>query len=282
MPRTRSVWGLLVVALLLAAPAPASARLVDDLRTLSERNLPAAPLVPTRAPAKLRPLARTMSIGAGRRSSAYLIRLVREAGGVLALEGNGYASMRQARRDLVRRQGFRARATRIRGQAGLTLTRRSPRGRGLLWREGGVVYWMGSSTPQVTAADLRSTAASLDPLEHAWRGSGGDPELATSALLVTTGRTVTGDVEWGARCTNADGSLSSSAAGDVEVNLLPRSGDRFSFSLAGRNTGSLRWSGEVSGTVAADAITLSVRATTTVDGAACDTGPVTLRLTRPG
>lgn len=222
-----------------------------------------------------------MSIGAGRRPSAYVIRLVREAGGVLALEGNGYASTVQARRAL-RRQGFRARATRIRGRAGLALTRRSPRGHALLWREGGMVFWMGTSTPQVSAADLRTTAASLDRLEAAWRGTGGDPELPTSALLVTTTRTVTGDVEWGARCTNPDGSLATSAAGSVDVNLLRRSGERFAFGLAGRDTGSMRWSGDVSGTVAADAITLTVRATATLEGAACDTGPVTLRLTRPG
>src|SRR5687768_3273555 len=109
MPRSRTAWCFIPVAFLLVLPAPSSARLVDDLRELSERNLPGSPLVPTRAPAKLRPLERTMTIGAGRRRSAYLIRLVREAGGIIALEGNGYTSVQQARRDLVRRQGFRAR-----------------------------------------------------------------------------------------------------------------------------------------------------------------------------
>ena len=283
MPRLRSAWGLIPVALLLAAPPPAGARLVDDLRRLSERNLPAPPLVPTSAPPELRPLARRVSIGAGRRPSAYLIRLVRRPGAVIALEGHGYASMRQARRDLVRRQGYRARATRIRGHAGLTLTRRSPRRHGLAWREDGVVYTMLSGTPQtITPAELRSTATGLDRLEGAWDGTAGDPELPTSALVVTTGRTVTGYLEWGARCMNPDGSFASSAAGSVEVNLLGRSGDRFSFSLAGRNTGSVRWSGDVSGVVGADAVTLDLRATATVEGSPCDTGPVTLRLTRPG
>ena len=281
MPRSRSAWCFISVAVLLAVPAPASAGPAEDLEKLSERRLPGPPLVPTQAPAKLRPLERTMSIGSGRRRSAYLIRLVRDPG-ILALEGNGYTSMAQARRDLVRRQGFRARATRIRGKAGLALTRRSPRGHALVWRENGMVFWMATSTPQVTAADLRTTAASLDSLEHGWRGSGGDPELPTGALLATTERTVTGNVEWGARCTNPDGSFATSAAGAVEVNFLPRAGERFSFSLAGRRTGTLRWSGEVSGTVAADAITLNVRATTSLEGVPCDTGPVTLRLTRPG
>ena len=283
MPRTRTAWGLIPVALLLAVPAPASARLVDDLRTLSERSLPAPVLVPTSAPPELRPLAPRTSIGAGRRPSAYLIRLVREPNTVIALEGNGYSTMSQARRDLVRRQGYRARATRIRGRAGLALSRRSTRGHGLVWREGGVVFWMGTGTPRtITPRELRAVATGLDRLEGAWQGTAGDPELPASAILATTSRTVTGDVEWGARCTNPDGSFASSAAGDVEVNFLARAGDRFSFGLAGRDTGSVRWSGQVSGVVGADAVTLQMRATATVEGSPCDTGPVTLRLTRPG
>ena len=143
------------------------------------------------------------------------------------------------------------------------------RARACVWREGGMVYWLATSTRQVTPADLRTTASSLDPLEQAWRGSGGDPELDTSAILVTT----TPHRDRRRRVGRAlhqrpTGASRPRPRASVEVNLLPRSGDRFSFSLAGRNTGSVRWSGEVSGTVAADAITLNVRATATVEGAA--------------
>ena len=285
MPRSRSAWGLLLPAILVAgavAPAPAWA-VFDEYRRLSERDLPRAPLVPTRAPPELRPIQRTLSLGSTRRRSAYAIRLVREPDTVIALEGGDYASMREARRDLVRRQGFRARATRIRGHAGLALTRRSPRQHGLVWREGGVVYWIGTGTPRtISPAELRDTANGLDRLEHAWSGSGGNPDLPTSASLVTTRRTVSGLFEWGASCTNPDGSAATQYAGSVQVNLLPRSGDRFAFDLAGRDTGSLRWNGQVSGTVGADAVTVTVRAIGTFYGASCDTGPLELRLTRPG
>jgi hypothetical protein len=197
------------------------------------------------------------------------------------VEGGQYGSMRQARTDLLRRQGFSARATRVRGHAGLALTRRSPRQFGLVWREGGVIYLIATGTPQtISLADLRRVATGLDPVGLYVVGSGG-PEGASGAVVVTTRRSVTGNFEWSANCTNPDGTPAAGHGGSVSATLLPRSGDRFSFTFAGRDTGSLRWNGQVSGTVGADAVTLTMRATGTFDGATCDTGDVSVRLTRP-
>jgi hypothetical protein len=287
MPCSRSARGLIALTTLVvagAAPAPAPADVLGVYERLAELDLSRAPLVPTTVPASLRPIDETIALGSSLRRGGYAIRLVREGGStaaVIALEGGTYASMRQARSDLVRRQSFRARATRVRGHAGLALTRRRPTVHGLVWREGGVVYWMATGTARtVSRAELRATASGLDALEHGWVGSGPDPNLETGAVLVTTRRTVSGSLSWGANCTAPDGSPGTQYAGSVDVTLLPRSGDRFAFDLAGRDTGSLRWSGSVSGTVASDAVTLTIRATGTFDGNACDTGAVQVRLTR--
>ena len=288
MPCSRSVWGLIALTIVVggAAAAPAEGDVMSAYERLAERDLPRGALVPTSVPKALQPIDRNVESLAGRRRSAFGLRFAREGGpataAVVAFVGNDYTSVAQARRDFVRRQGYTARATRIRGQAGLALSRRSPRARALVWREGGVVYWMGTGTPRtISAAELRAMATGVDPLGDKFLGSGPDPELETSAVLLTTRRTVTGNISWGARCTNPDGTFASQYAGSVSVTLLPLAGGRFAVDLAGRDTGSLRWSGRVSGAVSADAVTLTVSATGNFDGAMCDTNDVQVRLTRP-
>ena len=158
--------------------------------------------------------------------------------------------MRQARRDFLRRQSYRGRATRVRGHAGLVLTRRNPANYVLLWRERGVVYWIGTGTGRtVSLADLRTTAAALDVLEHEWTGSGGDPDLrgrrdprhhaAHRDGLLRVGRQLHESGRQPGGRTRRLG---------LDVTLLPRSGERFAFDFAGRDTGSLQWNGQVSGT----------------------------------
>jgi hypothetical protein len=285
MPRSRLAIGLAAPAIIVALagmPAPAAAEgVLDVYGRLAKRDLPHAPLVPTRVPRDLRPIGRTLGAAPSLRRGGYGLRLFSDQPpAVIAMSGGDYASMRAARRDFLRRQSYKGRPTRIRGHAGLTLTRRG-QGYVLLWREGGVVYWIGTGTPRkISLAELRDTATALDPLEHQWVGQGDDPDRGDGAVLLTTRRTVTANVDWSANCTNPDGSPTNNYAGSVQVNLVPRSGDRFAFDLAGRDTGSLRWSGRISGTVAADAVTVTVHATGTFDGAACDTGELQLRLTR--
>jgi hypothetical protein len=61
--------------------------------------------------------------------------------------------------------------------------------------------------------------------------------------------------------------------------LVRLNGNAFAFDAARHSTGSLTWSGMVSGTVAPGSVALSVRATGTFDGKACDSGPLSLTLT---
>lgn len=288
MPRSRSAWGLIALTIAVvggAAAPPAGADVQSAYESLAERNLPRAPLVPTTVPKALRPIDSTVDGLSGRRRSAFGLRFAREGGpttaAVVALVGNDYSSIGQARRDFVRRQGYTARPTRIRGNPGLSLSRREPRSRALVWREGGVVYWIGTGTPRtISAAELRAMVAGLDRLGDSFLGSGPDPELETSAVLLTTRRTVTGNVSWGSKCTQADGSPGTGYAGSASVTLLPAPGGRFTIDLAKQDTGSVRWSGTISGVVAPDAVTLTVRATAAPQGLTCDTGEVQVRLTR--
>ena len=288
MPRSRSVWGLIALTIVVggAAAAPAEGDVMSAYERLAERNLPRGALVPTSVPKALQPIDRNVESLAGRRRSAFGLRFAREGGpataAVVAFVGGDYSSIAQARRDFVRRQGYTARATRIRGRAGLALSRRSPRGRALAWREGGVVYWIGTGTPRtISAAELRAMVAGLDTLGGKFLGSGPDPELETSAVLLTTRRTVTANFSWGANCRAPDGSPGAQYAGSASVTLLRTSNGRFAVDLADRDTGSVRWSGTISGVVAADAVTLTIRATATPPGLACDTGEVQVRLTPP-
>ena len=271
--RSARLVALVVMGLALCLPAPAAGRVLDVYQDLAELNLRKAPLVPTKVPKALRPADRTIALGPSLRKGSYSIRFAStEPEAVVVIEGGRYASMRKARDDFVRRQGYRARKTRIRGHRGLALTRRSTPGHGLVWRERGTVYWMGTGTPKkVSRAALRATAAGLDRLGRAYVGTGPDPELGAGAVTVTTKRTVTGDVEWTANCT-----AETEYAGSVQISLLRLAGDRYSFDLADRDTGSLQWSGTVSGTVSSGSMTMTVRATGTFDGNACDTGDVPL------
>jgi hypothetical protein len=267
----RHLVALVVLSFALAVPAPAAGRVLDVYQDLVDLRVRPAPLVPTKVPRALRPIDRTIAVGSSRRRGGYGIRLASTSPeAVIAIEGGGYASMRKARDDLVRRQGFRARKTRVRGHRGLAL--KGPQGYGLVWRERGTVYWMGTGTPRkISRAGLRATAAGLDRLGGAYVGTGADPDLGTGAVMVTTKRTVTGDVDWSANCT-----AGTQYAGSVQISLLRLVGNRYSLDLAGRDTGSLQWSGTVSGTVSSGSMTMTLRATGTFNGDTCDTGDVPL------
>ena len=110
-----------------------------------------------------------------------------------------------------------------------------PRERGLLWREGGVVYWMATGTlDKISVRGLRKTAAGLDRLGGAFAGSGDGDRYDTGAVIVTTATTVTAHVDWGAECFAADGSQRAGHAGSKRFTLLPRDGAAFTADLAGR------------------------------------------------
>ena len=271
---------VLLPALLVAAlvvPGAARADVLFDYERLAQRELDPAPLVFTFAPGSLRRIDRYLEPLPARRRTSYGLRLFNPGtNAVIALEGGSFKGMRGALRD-ARRGGMRSSPTRVRGHRGHLLTR--PRTRALLWREGGVVYWLGTGTADVVRLRaLRRTADALQRLGGAFSGTGGDPDLGTGATLVTTERTVSAHVDWAAHCVAADGSERSDRAGGLDFTLLPRAGDTFRAEI-----GSGGWTGAVEGTLHANAVDVTVHATITVDDATCDTGPVTFTAgpTRP-
>ena len=132
------------------------------------------------------------------------------------------------------------------------------------------MYTLATGTPRaVSAAQLRTTAAGLDPLEGgAFSGSAGDPDNPSDAVAVTTARTITARVDWGAPCVNDI----RGRGGHTVATLVARRGNAFGFDI-----GADGWSGTVTGTIGAS-IALDLRAAGVFDGVTCDTGALRIDL----
>ena len=274
----------MTAVVLLSVPAAADASFLDAYQRLAERRLSPAPLVPTKIPKAFRPIDRSPENGTTIGGRGYAVRLVHQGPGgpdaVIEVSGGEFRTMRALVRE-ARRQGYgKPRRTRVRGKRGYLLTRRlGPLNRQLAWVEGGVVYSLGSGTPRkVSLRALRSTAAGLDRLERDYFGSAADPDNSSGAVMVTTRRTVTGTVEFEAKCLLPGSTAPSVRVGQANVTLLPRQGDAFSIDIAKHRDGPEPWTGTITGTISPDAIVLQVSATGTIEGEACDTGPLTLTL----
>jgi hypothetical protein len=279
----RACLGMLFATLL--APSVASADILTDYQKLAARRLSPAPLVFTVAKPPLTEIDQTIQSSGSRRRSGYGLRLVHYTSGgpdaVIALEAGSWTTVRAAVRD---RRQLRTKAThtRVRAHAATLLTGRGQRQ--LLWREGGRVYWLATGTPRtVSLKELRATAAGLDPLGTAYAGSPSNPqtdaEREAGALAITTAHTVTADVSWTGNCTDPGGTPNNYYGGGAHAALVRLNGNAFAFDVAQHGTGSLTWNGTVSGSVASGSVALSVRATGTFDGNACDSGPLTFNLT---
>jgi hypothetical protein len=269
----------------LSAPAGSSADVLSVYQDLAERRLSPAPLVPTRVPASLAPLDRTISTSPSRRRKGYGLRMARDTGdardAVIVLEGGSFKNLKGALRD-ARRLGFKARRTRVRGRRGYLLTRHlGPTQWSLVWVEGRRVYTLGTGTPRrVSVKKLRATAAGLEHLGRDYIGTHADPENGSGGHAVTTEHAVTVWVSWEAACAAADGSPAGIRAGDAQVTMLPFRANAFAFDIAQHQAGTDAWSGSVSGTIAPAAIALTVRATGSFEGLTCDTGALALTLDR--
>jgi hypothetical protein len=285
----RRLWPGCVIAVSIAGltmPAAARAGVLDTYQRLAARGLSPAPLVPTSVPPSVSPVNRTIHNGTTRRGRGYSLRIVHYGrngpDAVLVVTGGEFRSMPALLRDH-RRLGFRApRRTRVRGHRGYVLTRRlGPLTRSLAWVEGGVVYAIGSGTPRkISLAQLRSTARGLDRLERDWIGGSSNPDSSSEGFAVTTEHTVTADVTFEASCAAPGSSVTTVRAGQAGVTLMRRRGNSFAFEIADHRRGADPWSGTVTGTISPTAITLDVRATGTIDGDVCDSGPVSLTLDR--
>ncbi len=268
----------------LSAPATASGDVLDVYSELALRKLSPAPLVPTDVPRSLTPLDRTVTTFGSRRRSGYGLRLFREGArtdAVIVLEGGSFKSVKAALRD-AKRLGFTKRRTRVRGRRGHLLTRRlGPTQWLLLWTEGGRVYTLGTGTPRkVSLAQLRDTAAGLQSLGRDYLGTHADPDNSSEGFAVTTKRTVTTRVSWEAQCVAPGGAYTEIRVGNARATLVPRQGNAFSYDVAQYQYDSSAWSGTVSGTISSTAIALTIRATATINGLACDSGVLSIALDR--
>jgi hypothetical protein len=268
----------------LLAPAVASADILTDYQKLAARRLSPAPLVFTTAGPPLARIDRTLQGSSSLRRSGYGLRLVHYTpsgpDAVVALQGGSWRTVRAALR-AVQDPGVKRSRTRIRGHAGHLLTGRGQRQ--LVWSEGGRVYWLATGTPRtVSLKELHAAATGLDPLGGAYAGSPSDPQSEAEAeaggVAVTTAHTITVDASWSGNCTDPAGMPNNYYGGGAFAPLVRVKGNAFAFDVAGHATGSLPWSGTVSGTLAPGSVNLSVRATGTFDGNVCDSGPLSFTL----
>jgi hypothetical protein len=280
MRRTLCALGCLAAAAL-TAPAVSSASVLDTYQELATRKLHPAPLVPTTVPRTLTPLDRTITSSPSRRRRGYGLRVVHYGrygpNAIVVLEGGSFKTMKGVFAD-ARRLGFKSRRTRVRGHRGYLFTRHlGPTQWQLAWREDGRIYTLATGTPRkVPLKQLRAMAKRLDHLGREYIGAPDDPNNFSEGFAVTTDRTVTARVSWQANC----GTTGDVRVGNAKVTLLRRQGNAFSFDIAQHRDGSEPWNGTVSGTISADAIVLTIRATATIEGMACDSGPLSFALDR--
>lgn len=269
----------------LGAPAAGSADVLGVYRELSARGLSPAPLVPTAVPPALAPLDRTLTGSPSRRRSGYALRLVHYGrngpDAVIVLERGAFKTMPAALRD-GRRLGFKARRTRVRGHPGYLLTRHlGPTQWSLVWVEDGLIHTLGTGTPRkVSLKQLRATADGLEHLGRDYMGTPDDPNSSSEGFALTTEHTVTARVAWEARCVAPDGSDGGVRVGNASVTMLRHQGSAFAFDIAQHRIGTEPWNGSVSGTISPAAVALSIRATGTIDGLTCDSGPLSFALDR--
>jgi hypothetical protein len=258
----------------LIAPVGAGASVLDVFERLAARGLSPPPLVPTKVPSVFRPLDTTLDRSVARRRDGYAVRLAHYTSlgpdAVIGIDGGSYRSIRAALRDY---RGNRRRPIRIRGRRGFLVTSRGgPVVRDLFWSEGGRVYHLVTGTPEkVSLRQLRATAEALEPLRGYYIGGSSDPNKSSYGRVATTARTLTLYTEFNADCG------STPYAGQAAVTVVPLHGNTFSFDVARARLGSAPWTGSVSGTVGADAVTLQYQVSATIGGESCS-GSETLTL----
>lgn len=274
------------------APAHGAVLPVFDVsEELIEQRVAPAPLVPTYVPPRLARGRAFIEPGyaQGRVYSMRILHVGRGGiDGVIAVQRctpigraafGTCAGLAATGREYVR-QGYLSKATRIRARRGFLLTRRRAGGpdRSLIWREDRLVYSIGSATPRtVSLADLRATATRLDRLQHRYLGSSPDPDNPSGAVLVAGEHFVAGHIDWYGACNSPDGA---GRSGATDLAVVPRQGDTFALAIDDASSSARGWTGTISGTVSPTAIVLEIRATGVFDGVSCDTGALSLTLTR--
>jgi len=270
------LFGLTVaLGVVLVVPMPAHA-VLEQYREIDEGRLSPAPLVPTRVPPSLRPIERSMGSQRVRSGRRYSFRFAKESASgdaVLVFDRNAHRSMRAFLREYGRRLGFKRKGTRIRGRRGYLMTRPlGPPTRVLAWREGGALYTIGSGTPRrVSLSQLRSTAAGLQRLRGYYSGEAPGSFGESASEVALTDRTVSARVDWSAQCTRPGATEPTARGGGAEATLLRRSGNAFSFDIAGnrRDGEEFPWTGTIGGSVSRTGVGLTIRANGTSEGDTC-------------
>jgi hypothetical protein len=286
MPRrVRIVGGAGVVAVVVALSAsPASGDTLYTLQRLVKLHLKPAPLVPTRAPTLLDDFDATFSLSTVQRKGAFAWRLVHYTSGgpdaIIAFSRGDEASLSSALRDR-RGSRYRVRDTRLRGRRAYLAIRKvggSTEVIELLWVEDGAVMSIATGTPRkVTVKDLRLTAAGLDRVVGSYLGSyfkPGSSNTSLGAVLVTTTRTITGNIEFGTDDCTYNGRSAAAHGSAVNPIFVSLHGNAFTTPLM------FGWSGSATGTVSADAIEVHVTGTGVFPEAECDLGDMSVTATR--
>jgi hypothetical protein len=269
---------------LFAAIVP-NARADDSLfvlQKLSDLRLNPAPLVFTKLPAAMPPYLLALQNSGGAHKGGYAIRAVHYTpqgpDAIAALSRDDYKNIKAALRSF-RRDRFKVHPTRIRHKHGYLLTRNlgGVRESILEWVEDGHVYSLGSGTPKkVSVRDLRNTAAALEHLTGQFLGSyfqPGSGNTSFDAVLVTTEHTITGHIDFGTDNCTTGGNPAAAYGGGIDLGAVRLNGNAFSVPIGGG------WTGNMSGTVSGNAVTLSLHGTGSFSGEACDTGDMTVTAT---
>ena len=270
-----------LAAVALIAPAASSADVLDVYQGLAARKLHPAPLVPTTVPRTVSPLDRTIAPSPSRRRKGYGVRLVHYGpngpNAIVVLEGGSFKTMKAALAD-GRRLGFKPRRTRVRGHRGYLLTRHlGPTQWLLVWPEDGRIYTLGTGTPKkVPLKQLRATAKGLDHLGRDYIGAPDDPDNFSEGSALTTDRTVTRPGGLGGPV--RDGPGGRAAGGERGGDAAPAPGQRVHLRHRAAPARVRALERNRLGNDLPDAIVLTIRATGTIEGMTCDSGPLSFAL----
>jgi hypothetical protein len=274
-----------LICLLLVAPGSASAK-GDPYKAfyqLAVRNLKPAPLVPVAVPKSLSPLQDTLHHVTRRSEKSYVFRFEAEnkSGDIdrrVGVEGGLWKSFNPPLTQ-ARKLGLIIKKDKVRKRKAYTIRSRSMHSLQLLWKENGIIYTVSTPTDKkISLKDLKVIANGLEVLQREFIGGFYDKSGGQGAIAVTTNKSITVDIEWNAACTRPDGEFASPRGGSITTEVMPLANGGFSFSLIPGVPADNPWTLTASGTVSSGAVALNYRASGTIDGYACDTGPIAINL----
>lgn len=274
---------LLCAALAATGTASATPGAYDNFYDLATRNLKPAPLVPVAVPPSLTPLDKTLHHVTRRTENSYVFRFehLNARGQIdrrVGVEGGVYKSFAPPLKQ-ARNLGLIIKKTKVRKRKAYTIRSRSMQSLQLLWKENGIIYTVSTPTDRkISLKDLKVVANGLQTLQREYIGGFYDKTGGQGAVAVTTDKSIAASLEWGGACTSASGDPVSPRGGFAKTALIPLQGASFAFNFLPGMPANNPWTVSASGSVTADAVLLNYRATATIEGDTCDSGPITFSL----